>query len=246
MKEVKKYAYNIKDPENAIRLREKLLTMKNGKVIIAGGGITGVEVAVEAREITPKEVSITILEGAHRVLLGLDEKIAKKTERELMKKGISAFTNARIKSYDKKEVLLDNKKKFQCDVLVWCAGITPNTIDVNITRSPRGHIITNEFLQSLDDEKIYALGDCASTIHDKKPVAWTAHNAMEQGMFAAENIRRKTIGFEYEPYIPTKLPLVISLGSKQALMAFEKRSTMSPLIRPLKNILEIFYVTTRR
>ncbi|MFH1649341.1 MAG: FAD-dependent oxidoreductase [Candidatus Woesearchaeota archaeon] len=236
--------------EQSDTLKKKLGEISSGTIIIGGGGMSGVEIAMEIREAMPEKVEVKILEAMHRILSQMPQKLSDKTTKFLEKANVSIETDAIITKVSKGRTHLKDKKILDFDLLVWCGGIKPAGImkKTGLTSSPRGHLLTNQYLQSIDDANVYGLGDCASIINPStgKPIPATAHNAMEQGKTVAENIRRSIINFDLEPYVPWDAPMILTLGSKTAVLTYKNWSIKGMPLRWMKDLIEVSYIATHR
>jgi len=236
--------------EQSEALKKKLSEISSGTVIIGGGGMSGVEIAMEIREMMPKNIEVRILDAMHRILSQMPQKLSDKTTKFIEKANISIETNAIITKVSRGRIHMKDKKTLDFELLVWCGGIRPADImkKTGLTSSPRGHLITNQYLQSIDDASVYGLGDCASIINPStgKPIPATAHNAMEQGKTVAENIRRSIINFDLEPYVPWDAPMILTLGSKTAVLTYKNWSIQGRPVRWLKDLIEASYIATHR
>lgn len=105
-------------------------------IVIIGGGATGVELAAELREasvvhshygfrrIDPvRDVRISLLEGADRILSPLPEKVSDAAARLLRQRHVRIETGCRVASIGPTEVTDAQGRRFPADLVVWAAGI---------------------------------------------------------------------------------------------------------------------------
>jgi NADPH-dependent 2,4-dienoyl-CoA reductase/sulfur reductase-like enzyme/rhodanese-related sulfurtransferase len=164
------------------------------KVVIAGGGYIGLEMA-EALILLGKKV--TIVELAPQILTLFDEDFAGILRQFLEKKGVQIFTSEGIKALkgDKGGVtqVQTVTQKIEADAVVMSLGIRPQ---VELAREARlrigeaGAIWVNEKMET-SAEGVYAAGDCAETTHlvtGKKVWIPLGSTANKQGRVVGVNV----------------------------------------------------------
>ena len=133
------------------------------KTLVVGGGLIGVELAENLREIN-KEV--TLVEGGTQILPMWSEVFAGMAEQILVENGIkilkSTFVNEFISESKKvNSVLVSNGQNIETDYIILSTGIKPNTkllIDQGALHLKNGALLVNEKMEtSIPD--IYAAGD---------------------------------------------------------------------------------------
>ena len=67
---------------------------------------------------------------------------------------------------------LSNGDCYGCDFVLCAIGVEPNTdyLKGEVEMDDIGGIVVNEFFQSVDDESIYAIGDCCSAAMSEYPL----------------------------------------------------------------------------
>lgn len=146
-------------------------------IAIVGGGATGVELAAELTEavaslhfygahtLTPeRHLSITLLEGASRILVALPEQLSQRATQLLLSRGIKVCTSVRVTEVQENQLIDQNGKTYAADLCVWAAGIqAPGFLNqLGLETNRIDQLIVNEYLQTTDPF-IYAIGDCAQT-----------------------------------------------------------------------------------
>ncbi len=145
------------------------------QIAIVGGGATGVELAAELMEASAslrsygmntldpaRDIRITLLEGADRILSALPAKLSLRAEELLRDRGVQVCTNVRVAEVHKGYLTDSEQKRYEADLCVWAAGIKApeflTTLGLETNRI--NQIVVDERLRTLDPA-IYALGDCA-------------------------------------------------------------------------------------
>jgi NADH:ubiquinone reductase (H+-translocating) len=173
------------------------------RVVIVGGGATGVELAAELTRgvqifatYIPGKVSprlhITLIETAPRLLAGFSERISEAVENTLKQLGVEVRTGTKVVGADERGVSLEGGERIDAALRVWAAGVKAppvaaklDGLEVNRT----GQISVRPTLQTARDVSIFALGDCASCPGaDGKPLPATAQVARQQAIFLARSL----------------------------------------------------------
>lgn len=182
---------------------KKLLGLLKGKskIIILGGGLVGVEVALGLSE---RGYGITIVEKESRLLpLYFDEDAESIIRESFLEQGFHLMTGMEVAGLNGKngniEVRLSNGDTLHSDVLVTCVGVKANTdflkdtgIDVN-----KGIVVDRTMKTSVED--IYAAGDVAeapdffSSQPGMNPIILSA---VEQGRVAGSNMAGVKVSYK--------------------------------------------------
>jgi NADH dehydrogenase len=244
--------------EDAERFRQRLLKLMTAAelrkdtqpgagvdVVIIGGGATGVELAAELREASGvyatygfhslhpvKDVRITLLEGAPRILAPLPERVSSAALKLLKERGISVVTDTRVTAIDASKVSVASGAEYPADICVWAAGIkAPDFLaGMGFPTNRSGQIEVTGALQVKGFTNIYALGDCAACAGpDGKFVPPRAQAAHQQADYLNKQFLRMVKGkealakpYEYRDY-----------GS---LVSFGHTTTVGSLMGSLKGL----------
>ncbi len=198
-------------------------------IVIVGGGATGVELAVELVEASAsisaygmprfksgRDLSITLIEGAPRLLAALPERISTAARERLTSLGINVETDARVASISPEAVETADGRRFPALISLWAAGIQGpallKTLDLPLNRN--GQLEVNGVLQS-PDPFIYALGDCAAAPwKDGRTVPARAQAAHQQADYLYARLSKTLRGQPTDdtPYHYEDHGSLISLG----------------------------------
>ncbi|KAF7599786.1 MAG: FAD-dependent oxidoreductase [Candidatus Dactylopiibacterium carminicum] len=182
-------------------------------VAIIGGGATGVELAAELhmtarimdsyglQNLHPeRDLKITILDAAPRILPLLPERVSGAVAQELRKLDIDIHTNEKVVEITAQGIRMASGKFIPGALRVWAAGIKAPEFLKNfggLQTNRINQILVDRSLRSVDDEHIFAFGDCAACPLDDKggalvpPRAQAAH---QQASMLASSIPRILAG----------------------------------------------------
>jgi len=147
-------------------------------VAIVGAGATGVELAAELHDasrqfvaygldrITPeRDVKISIIEAADRILPALPPRISAAAREQLRRLGIQVFTGEQVIRATPEGLYTSGGRFIPAHMKVWAAGIkAPQFLrDLDgLETNHRNQLVVNQSLQTTRDPDIFALGDCAA------------------------------------------------------------------------------------
>ena len=207
------------DSEGVITSDEALsLSELPSKMIIIGGGVVGIEFAGIFKALG---VEVTVVEMLPRILLPVDEEIARRLTMSLKRKGIEILTDCKVKGIKKDnqdlEVLVstsEGEKKLKTEKVLLAAGRVPELGNIDVQRLgielDKGAIKVNEKMRT-NIPGIYAVGDVVGKI-------MLAHVASREGIVAVENISGKEVLMDYKvvPNCVFSMPEVASVGLTEA------------------------------
>lgn len=259
------YATGFKTTEDALNFRnstEELLynknqTAENVKIVIAGGGATGCELAAELcgflkklslkHDFNYKNNQITLIEAQETLLLGSGKWLKKSAKKRLNLFGINLITSCAVSKVEPNLVITADGAKIEFDILVWTAGVRAPAFFKKIrglpTEDKKGSIKTENDLRVSGFNNLFAIGDnsfCYKSATGGFPQ--TAQIAIAQGKLAAKNIiadisNQKMLDFEKKSH-----PFIVPLGGKWALADLEIIKLKGFLGWIVKKLVELKYL----
>lgn len=141
--------------------KDSITTANN--ILVIGGGLIGVEVALDLANAGKK---VAIVEPSEHLMSNqLPKYIALELQQKLALKQVCIYTNTTVKQIEngnnERLITLGDQQQFSVDEVLICAGLKPNVqlaqqANIKVNRG----ICTNSQMQTSDDD-IFALGDCA-------------------------------------------------------------------------------------
>jgi NADH dehydrogenase len=199
-------------------------------IVIIGGGATGVELAAELREASgvyaaygfnrlqvQRDVRITLLEGASRILAPLPERVSGAATRLLDQRAIKVVADCRVAAIDKDHVTDSNGNVYPADLCVWAAGIrAPEFLGtLGLATTKGGQLDVDAHLRVKGAVDVYALGDCAACIDaNGKPVPPRAQAAHQQSDYLLKTFMNQASGQppQKQPYAYRDYGSLVSIG----------------------------------
>jgi len=199
-------------------------------IVIIGGGATGVELAAELREASgvyatygfsrlqvQRDVRITLLEGAPRILAPLPERVSNAALKLLGERGIRVVNDCRVTAIEPQRVLDKNGNIYPASLCVWAAGIkAPDFLaSLGLPVNKGGQIEVDAQLRVAGVPGVYALGDCAACIDASgNPVPPRAQAAHQQADYLGNGFLRQAAGKppKEAPYRYRDYGSLVSLG----------------------------------
>lgn len=203
-------------------------------VVIIGGGATGVELAAELREASGvytaygfghldpvRDVRITLLEGAPRILAPLPERVSSAALKLLDQRGIKVVTDCRVTAIAADHVSV-GAHSYPADIVVWAAGIKAPAFlaTLGLPVAKGGQLEVTGALQVKGVPGVYALGDCALCLGaDGKPVPPRAQAAHQQADYLLETFLREARGKapQDKPYAYRDYGSLVSFGQSTSV-----------------------------
>jgi len=154
------------------------------RAVVVGGGLLGLQVA---RALSVRGVDTEVVEGTEHLLSAqVDERGGSVLKRDLKKLGTQVYTGARAVRLTDDGLKLDNGYTLDTDLVVLTAGGRPSTaLARRAGLFVRRGVVVGKHLESITDERIHAIGDCAEyggKVTGFVPPAW------EQAMVLAAHL----------------------------------------------------------
>jgi NADH dehydrogenase len=191
-------------------LRQQMLTFT-----IVGGGPTGVEYAGALAELVRvplrrdypnldfNRVHILLLEASRRLLTGTPERLHQYSYKHLKQMGVDVQLNSPVSQITSRAVILKDGRLIPTETVVWTAGVGGVDLARNWDFQTRknGQVNVLPTLQVEDHPDIYIVGDLAHVEQDGQPLQLIATVAIQEGEWAARNIRQQIAGKDPEPFL---------------------------------------------
>ena len=198
------------------------------KVAIVGAGATGVELAAELYNAAgalrhyglevfdESRLNVTVLEAGPRILPALPKKLAEAARHELTELGVTVKSNTQVIEARPRTLVTSSGETIEADLIVWAAGVKGAEFlsTLGLETNPRNQIRVHSTMQTLDDDRIFALGDCASYVPEggDGPIPPRAQAAHQMAATVYDNIVRSLKGKPLKSFVYQDKGSLVSLS----------------------------------
>jgi len=246
---VQEYSFTLKNLPDAIALRNHIIKTcetaveKHSQqlltVAVVGAGPTGVELAAEIKEymhqillsyykdsgLTEDDIKIHLITTTPDIISMFPERMRSLALHEVRKKGINVMLNTIVTKVEPHLLRFSDNTDLKTHTIIWVAGVIPTLKDIKgIATNLKGRMDINEYLQSVNDTSVFALGDAGGS----HPML--AQVAVQQGKTVAGNIYALTNKKDLSKFKFLRKGLLISLGQWYALGHFGNITLRGPLM----------------
>ena len=220
------------DREQADRFRHKLLNHclrvsramsedpacdAHVRIAIVGGGATGVELAAELYNAASalrhyglevfdeNRLEVTLVEAGERILPALPERLALAATEELEALGVRVLTGVTVSEVTPRAIIARSGERIEAELRVWAAGVKGRPISggaAGLELNHNGQFVVGPTLQTSGNDRIFAIGDCASFVPpgEDRPVPPRAQAAHQMAWTVYRNLARLMSGREPQAF----------------------------------------------
>ncbi|MDJ0993510.1 MAG: selenide, water dikinase SelD [Dinoroseobacter sp.] len=188
------------------------------KIVVLGGGVGGVELALAAKHRLGSQASVSVVEAGPEVLPVLPPRTRAYMLDAVASHEIELHTGARATCVTAEAVALDTGAELAADLVVGATGARPQDWlrDTGLALQ-NGFVEVDTWLRSISDPSVFAVGDCAHLSFAPRPKAGVY--AVRQAPVLFHNIRADLTGSQRKIYKAQGDYLkLISTGRKTAVL----------------------------
>lgn len=178
--------------EEAQRLSARLSDPTARRVVVVGGGLTGVELATELAERRP-DLSVQLLTSSI-LLPDFGEDAREHARRALSRLGVRVFEHTRVRAVLPRAVAIDERTEVPSDVTAWAGGLAPSPLarSIGLAVDDTGAALVGARLESASHERVHVVGDAAVVRMgaDGRRLRMACATATPMGAFVADDILR--------------------------------------------------------
>ncbi|MDG5778118.1 NAD(P)/FAD-dependent oxidoreductase [Haloarculaceae archaeon H-GB2-1] len=222
---LREHALTLKSLDDALSIHDSVRSAAHdashsdpAKVIIGGAGLSGIQTAGEIaafRDEHRAPLDIHLVEGLDEILPNSDPELQGALRKRLEERDVNILTGEFIGEVDEETVYVGDDGELDYDVLIWTGGITGRECvqDVDLEKDDRSHRINAEMDFQTDNERVFAIGDCALIEQGNDDVAPpTAQAAWQAADVAGENLARTVRGQPLKTWTYNDKGTVVSVG----------------------------------
>ncbi|MGP4098782.1 NAD(P)/FAD-dependent oxidoreductase [Nonomuraea sp. KM90] len=240
---VAEHAYSYDDHAAAVRLSKHLDTLTRGTVIVAGGGLTGIESATELAETRPHLRVILLTRGRPGSMMGRGARAY--LDAALERLGVEVRTGVDITKVLPDGVELAGGELLHSDATLWTTGTRglPVAAGSGLSVDARDRIVVDSTLRSVSHPDVYAVGDAAAVSQKFGVMHGTCQGGIPTGLHAADSLADTLRGKAPRPFKFGYFHQPVSLGRGDAVIQFT-RPDDSPRRWYLTGRAAVFYKET--
>lgn len=247
---VAEHALNLKTVNDALRLREHILSRFEQVAqlaaddphrrdllhfVLIGAGYTGVETAGQLADLFSKELrklypeigadepKVTIVQGGDRILPVLSESSSRKAQSRLEQLGVTVLTGVRATSVTPEGVSLNNGTVIESHNVIWTSGILARGGEFFADEYlEKGRIKLKATLQMESHPEVFAIGDIGAVMEGSGPHPQTAQAAVQQASLMGGNIQKLITGEPLTPFRYNHKGDLVPIGNRWAVAEIKK------------------------
>ena len=202
------------------------------RIVVIGGGPTGVELAGSLAELKSHVLSrdhpdldvsrapVLLLEATDTLLASFPPRLQGKALEQLQDLGVDVRFGAAVNEVDEHGVRLANGDRIESANALWVAGARGEDLGATMSGdlAPGGRVRVAETLQVPGHPEAFVIGDLALVeTPNGRGYPMLAPVAMQQGRLAAENILRLVDGKELERFQYKDRGIMATIGRRKAV-----------------------------
>jgi NADH dehydrogenase len=248
---VKEHALVVKWLEDGRAVRHRILsTFEDAALIpdaarrrellsfaIVGAGPVGVELAASLRDLMEHtlrgiyptidvrhEPTITLIDGADRVVPAMDPRLSAIAQRALEQLGVRIMLRTLVSEVGDRSLRTRDGATLTANTVIWAGGVKTNPIvaAVDLPHAKDGRLVVDTSFRAGGRDDVLALGDAAYFEQDGKPLPMLAQVAVLEAPAAAANVARLVRGEAPVPYVYKRKGDLVALGRTSAAAEFAR------------------------
>jgi NADH dehydrogenase len=245
MDDVASFSLGLKDLPEAMQLRNHILSCFEAAAgeedpeararrltfVVVGGGPTGVEYAgalselirlvlrKDFPELDMDGVRIVLVEALDQVFPMFRDDLREYAAEELKRRRIELRLGVRVEGGRPGALRLSDGETLESHTVVWAAGVRPSPLieRLDVPTSDSGRIVVSPELRVLGREDVWAIGDIASFVENRREIPMLAPPAMQQAKVVARNILALARGKKLRAFHYRDKGLMATIGRKAAV-----------------------------
>ena len=200
------------------------------RIVVVGGGATGVETAGAFAEMRNKDMPITypelkldrthitLVEQAPFVLAPFHENLRAYAKRSLEKRGVDLRLDTPVKEVRTDGVVVGDDEFVPAGIVIWATGVTAHAIvrEWNVPQGRGGRISIDDQLRVKGLRGVFAIGDIAVEDGDRA-LPQLAQPALQGGKYVAKVIKDELRGKTRKPFRYLDKGTMATIGRSSAV-----------------------------
>jgi NADH dehydrogenase len=222
---LEEYAHTLKSLDDALGIHEAVkeearaaTTEDPAQIVIGGAGLSGIQTAGEIAEFRDEHgypLDIHLVEGLDEVLPNSDPDLQAALRDRLERRDVNIMCGEFIGEVDEETVYIGEDVELDYDTLVWTGGITGRECveNTNVEADERSNRLHAGQTFQTNDERVFALGDCALIDQPgEDPAPPTAQAAWQAAEVIGRNVAYAIRGQPLDKWTYKDKGTVVSVG----------------------------------
>ncbi|EMN9117319.1 FAD-dependent oxidoreductase [Acinetobacter baumannii] len=230
---LKEYGFSVNTLEDAEKLDQHLKNLANkpanaarNTVVVAGGGLTGLETVTEMPErlrsiLGETDVRVVLVDSSTDIGAAMGDQAATVIREALNELGVEGKAGLRVTALDATGVTLSNGEIIETETVIWTAGMRANPLTSQIAgeKDNLGRLIGDAYLHAPEAKNIFVTGDTVKVPTDDLGNfnVMSCQHAMSLGRVAGYNAAAELVDLPLHPYSQAKYVTCVDLGPWGAL-----------------------------
>ncbi len=227
------YGFSVSTLEDAEKLDQHLKNLANkpanaarNTVVVAGGGLTGLETVTEMPErlrsiLGETDVRVVLVDSSTDIGAAMGDQAATVIREALNELGVEGKAGLRVNALDATGVTLSNGEKIETETVIWTAGMRANPLTSQIAgeKDNLDRLIGDAYLHAPEAKNIFVTGDTVKVPTDDLGNfnVMSCQHAMSLGRVAGYNAAAELVDLPLHPYSQPKYVTCVDLGPWGAL-----------------------------
>ncbi|MDC4626152.1 FAD-dependent oxidoreductase [Acinetobacter baumannii] len=230
---LKEYGFSVNTLEDAEKLDHHLKNLATkpantarNTVVVAGGGLTGLETVTEMPErlrsiLDEMDVRVVLVDSSAEIGAALGDEAAAVIREALEELGVDGKAGLRVTALDASGVTLSNGERIEAETIIWTAGMRANSLTSQIAgeKDNLGRILGDAYLHAPEAKNIFVTGDTVKVPTDDLGNfnVMSCQHAMSLGRVAGYNAAAELVDLPLHAYSQPKYVTCVDLGPWGAL-----------------------------
>ncbi len=230
---LKEYGFSVNTLKDAEKLDQHLKNLATkpanaarNTVVVAGGGLTGLETVTEMPErlrsiLGETDVRVVLVDSSTDIGAAMGDQAATVIREALNELGVEGKAGLRVTALDATGVTLSNGEKIETETVIWTAGMRANPLASQIAgeKDNLGRLIGDAYLHAPEAKNIFVTGDTVKVPTDDLGNfnVMSCQHAMSLGRVAGYNAAAELVDLPLHPYSQPKYVTCVDLGPWGAL-----------------------------
>ncbi|GAA5559637.1 NADH dehydrogenase-like protein MT1860 [Acinetobacter schindleri] len=227
------YGFSVSTLEDAEKLDQHLKNLAHkpanaarNTVVVAGGGLTGLETVTEMPErlrsiLGETDVRVVLVDSSTEIGAAMGDQAATVIREALTELGVEGKAGLRVTALDASGVTLSNGERIETETVIWTAGMRANPLTSQVTgeKDNLGRILGDAYLHAPEAKNIFVTGDTVKVPTDDLGNfnVMSCQHAMSLGRVAGYNAAAELVDLPLHPYSQPKYVTCVDLGPWGAL-----------------------------